>query len=552
MAGRGRPDRMSRWPACAFRRKARASCAAHLGRRAPSAARLARDRPDARRGAESTNVASAAPRESASRPSAPEPAKRSSTRTPSIGAEHREQRLAHPVGRRPRRARRRGAASRRPPRRTGDDPHAGIGSSASAPKRATSASASSTCSGSLQLGVGGDQPLGARACARSSSVRELGDVGTRRPDWRVPMSSPSPRSRGRPRRAGSRRGARPARAAARTPWARTAGTATRARRGRPPAQLVQLGDAVALGVLDEHHGRVRDVDPDLDDRRRHEHVGAARGEARHRRLLLARAHLPVQQHDAEVRELALRQPLVLGGRGARLERLGLLDERAHDERLAAGAQLLADALVGARALALAVERRASSIGRRPRGQLAQHRHIEVAVRGQRERARDRRGGHVQDVRAGVPAAPLRVERRALAHAEAVLLVDDRDREPVELAPSSSISACVPTTIDSSPERSLRERVVAARGGRRAGEQRERDRARPASASGSSRSAARRASRSAPSAPPACRARPRAASPTAPRPSCPSRPRPSAAAASGGSRASSASSAAIARAGRRSA
>ena len=71
------------------------------------------------------------------------------------------------------------------------------------------------------------------------------------------------------------------------------------------------------------------------------------------------AQLAVQQHDAEVLELAVAQPLVLGGRGARLQRLGLLDQRADDERLAPGAQLLADALVGALALALAARRRAS-------------------------------------------------------------------------------------------------------------------------------------------------------------------------------------------------
>ena len=51
-------------------------------------------------------------------------------------------------------------------------------------------------------------------------------------------------------------------------------------------------------------------------------------------------------------QLAAAQALELGGRGARLQRLGLLDQRADDERLAPGAQLLADALVGARALAL--------------------------------------------------------------------------------------------------------------------------------------------------------------------------------------------------------
>ena len=119
-----------------------------------------------------------------------------------------------------------------------------------------------------------------------------------------------------------------------------------------PAQLVQLRDAVALGVLDEHHRRVGDVDADLDHGRGHEHVRAARGEAAIASCLALRAHLPVQQHDVEVLELRRAQPLELRGRRARLQRLGLLDQRADDERLAPGAQLLADALV--RALALAV------------------------------------------------------------------------------------------------------------------------------------------------------------------------------------------------------
>ena len=40
----------------------------------------------------------------------------------------------------------------------------------------------------------------------------------------------------------------------------------------PPAQLVQLGQAEEVGLLDHHHRRVRDVDAHLDHRRRHEHL----------------------------------------------------------------------------------------------------------------------------------------------------------------------------------------------------------------------------------------------------------------------------------------
>ena len=134
----------------------------------------------------------------------------------------------------------------------------------------------------------------------------------------------------------------------------------------PPAQLVQLRDSVAVGVLDQHHGGVRHVDPDLDHRGRDEHVGLPRAERRHRLLLVGRPQLPVQEHDAEVAQLAGAQPLELGRRGARLEQLGLLDQRADDERLAPGAELLADALVGAGALR-SLEQTKVEIGCRPRG-----------------------------------------------------------------------------------------------------------------------------------------------------------------------------------------
>jgi hypothetical protein len=56
------------------------------------------------------------------------------------------------------------------------------------------------------------------------------------------------------------------------------------------------------------------------------------------------------------------------------------------------------------------------------GQLAQRGRVEVAVRGQRQRPRDRGRGHVQDMRQAPPGS-LGVEGRALANSEAMLLVD---------------------------------------------------------------------------------------------------------------------------------
>ena len=79
------------------------------------------------------------------------------------------------------------------------------------------------------------------------------------------------------------------------------------------AQLVQLGKPEALGVLDHHHGRLRHVDADLDDRRRDEDRGLAGGEARHRGVALARAELAVDEADGVAEHRAQLGEAVLGG-----------------------------------------------------------------------------------------------------------------------------------------------------------------------------------------------------------------------------------------------
>ena len=69
-----------------------------------------------------------------------------------------------------------------------------------------------------------------------------------------------------------------------------------------PAELVQLREAEALGVLDQHHRRVRHVHADLDHRRRHQHVDLAVAEGAHHAVLLRRAQLPVHQPQPQVGE----------------------------------------------------------------------------------------------------------------------------------------------------------------------------------------------------------------------------------------------------------
>ena len=175
----------------------------------------------------------------------------------------------------------RGTAMRRPPSspatmRTRRAPHAGIASRSISPCRSSSASASGRSSGAPSSGSLVDDL--ARGAARA--LEQLDVLGHPREAERrepglahagqlalaaqpqVDLGEPEPvvvrRQRLEPLR-----GLRPEQQAQRVVAAAPDAA----------AQLVQLGDAVALGVLDEHHGRVRDVDADLDHRRRDEHVG---------------------------------------------------------------------------------------------------------------------------------------------------------------------------------------------------------------------------------------------------------------------------------------
>ena len=191
----------------------------------------------------------------------------------------------------------------------------------------------------------------------------------------------------------------------------------------PAPELVQLREAEALGVLDQHHGRVRNVDADLDHRRRDQQVRASRAEPVHHALLLGRAQLAVQHLDGQIGEDVGRQALRLPLRRADLVPVRLVDRRADHERLPPRLDLGPDELVGGLPLRL-----------RPRdhgsGRLAALRHlvedhdVQIAVVGERERPRDRGRRHDQDVR----RRALALERHPLVHAEPMLFVDDGQRE----------------------------------------------------------------------------------------------------------------------------
>ena len=69
------------------------------------------------------------------------------------------------------------------------------------------------------------------------------------------------------------------------------------------AQLMQLRQPEPLGMLDDHHRRIRHVDADFHDRGRHQDLKLARpANAFITRSLRIRLHPPVQQPDAVLRE----------------------------------------------------------------------------------------------------------------------------------------------------------------------------------------------------------------------------------------------------------
>ncbi len=111
--------------------------------------------------------------------------------------------------------------------------------------------------------------------------------------------------------------------------------------------------------------------------------------------------------------------------GSEVGVLRFLDHRADPEHLGAATQRAGDR---AGHLLAAVERHRAGVDRLASGRLFEEtRDVEVAIGGHHQRARDRRRAHQQ--RIGV--MPLRRQCQALLDAEAVLLVDDRQRQVAE-------------------------------------------------------------------------------------------------------------------------
>ena len=204
-----------------------------------------------------------------------------------------------------------------------------------------------------------------------------------------------------------------------------------------PAQLVQLRQAKALGVLDHHQRRIGHVHAHFDHRGTHQHRRVALHKAGHYRFFVGRCHARVQQ--AHLGRLpigpdhALHRRLQVGvglGGVGQVERLALFNQWADPIDLTPQFDLRADTLhhlVAARLVEQLGDHR-----RAPGWQLVQGGNIQVGVVAHGQGARNRRGRHHQQVWLHRLVAQLAAQRQTLGHAKAVLLVDDGQRQVLEM------------------------------------------------------------------------------------------------------------------------
>ena len=187
---------------------------------------------------------------------------------------------------------------------------------------------------------------------------------------------------------------------------------------------MELGEAEALGVFDEHERGVRHVDADLDDGGGNENIDLMRGKGAHDGILLLRFHLAVDGGDAKVGEDLFLQRFRVGGDGLALvgELVVFSDHGADDVGLAAIGDELAQEGVDARMIARWDGEGVDLLP--PGGKFVENGHIEIAIDHQRERARNGRCRHDEKMR----VFPLGGERGALIDTETVLLVGDDETE----------------------------------------------------------------------------------------------------------------------------
>ena len=223
-------------------------------------------------------------------------------------------------------------------------------------------------------------------------------IGGRSPCWRVPSTSPGPRS------SKSTSAMRKPSLVCSSAESRRSGLVAgrfgkqKAIRGKlatadATAELVQLRDAESLGLENHHQRCVGDVDSDFDDGRRDERLDGAVSEGVHGGLFVGVVHASVYNVEAEslsARRLAdVRTPLRRFREHRRREHLRLRSTRGQTNvGLSSALQMFADELPRFGTGGIVID--AAGDDRLPTGwQLGDRRDVEIAELRQTEASRDR-------------------------------------------------------------------------------------------------------------------------------------------------------------------
>ena len=181
------------------------------------------------------------------------------------------------------------------------------------------------------------------------------------------------------------------------------------------SQLVQLGEPEPVGAVHDHRVRVRHIESRFDDHCRDENVDFAADESTHHGLEILLPHLPVRHREPRLGPERLY---------ARRDRVDCLDPVVDEIHLPATVELARDRLLEQRIIPGLDE---CEHGRAVLGGCFEQREVAQTREGKVERPGDGRRGERQHVDAQLQ----RLQALFMAHAKAMLLIDDEQPEILE-------------------------------------------------------------------------------------------------------------------------
>ncbi|CWT61235.1 Uncharacterised protein [Neisseria meningitidis] len=187
---------------------------------------------------------------------------------------------------------------------------------------------------------------------------------------------------------------------------------------------MQLRQAHALGVFDDHQGGIGHIYADFDDGGGDQDVQPPRRKPRHHFGLFGGLHAPVYQSDIEFGQCRLKPGEGFGG-GLQLQGFAFFNQWADPIRLPPFSASAEDEAFDFGAADVVDEARFNRCA--PGRQFVDDGHVQIGEKTHRKRARDGRGGHHQLM----DFAPFVFEGEALGNAETVLFVHNGQAQIVK-------------------------------------------------------------------------------------------------------------------------